>query len=336
MPLSSRPSNYNLRPLNNSQATEQNQQPQVVAEPAQVEQPPLEVRVANKELTMANNVFRLENFKGDGTQDIDSYFKRFTQYQKCTGINDDQALATLAWHLEGNARLWFEQLAEEPNTLKGLKDAMVAKYKLERPVNMGVYTLKQSVGESANDFLRRVESECFKNKITEEVQVQIALHGLDRTLSSAISTHAPKTLDEVRKLTSRIGSVNLEAAVAQATPSQTIPTRLETTVEVLTAAVAKLAATMEKPGPNTQTEEACSRCGGRCFSLANCRAKGKYCYKCNKLNHFGNKCRSNQMSNASSSPQHPQQRQNKQYRQGQNPRYGPQTPQSGQYQGYRQ
>ena len=333
MPLSSRPSNYDLRSLNNRIPTEVQQQQQIEEDPAQEEQQIPEVSVAKM---ATNSVFRLENFKGDGTQDIDSYLKRFSQYQKCTGINDEQALATLAWHLEGNARLWFEQLATEPDTLNGLKDAIIAKYKLEKPVNMGVYTLKQKVGESANDFLRRVESECFQNKITEEVQVQIALHGLDRTLSSAISTHAPKTLDEVRKLTSRIGSVNLEAAVAQATPSRTIPSKLESTVEVLTAAVAKLAATLEKPGPKSQSEEACSRCGGRCFSLVNCRAKGKICFKCNKPNHFGNKCRSNTMQEASSSPQHRQQRHNRSYRQDQNQGYSSQAPRQGQYSGYRQ
>ena len=52
-----------------------------------------------------SSVFRLENFRGDGSQSVESYLRRFDQYRACTGINDDQSLATLAWHLDGTARL---------------------------------------------------------------------------------------------------------------------------------------------------------------------------------------------------------------------------------------
>ncbi|MCG8046955.1 MAG: hypothetical protein N0E48_15190 [Candidatus Thiodiazotropha endolucinida] len=236
------------------------------------------------------SVFRLENFKGDGSQKVESYLKRFDQFKTCTGLNDDQALATLAWHLEGTARLWYEQLEPEPNNVNDLKQAMQAKFKKEKVVDMSVYSMKQQVGESVEDFLSRLEAETYTSNINSEIQVQIALHGMDRTISSAISTHAPKTLDQVKELTLRMASVKpATATVAQASA---IPTRLESTVEVLTAAVAKLATTMEER-ERKQVEEGCPRCGGRCFSSSSCRAMGKTCYKCKKLNHFGNKCRFN-------------------------------------------
>ena len=238
---------------------------------------------------MASGVFRLENFKGDGSQKVESYLKRFDQFKVCTGITDEQGLATLAWHLEGNARLWFEHLDPEPQTLGALRDLMLTKFKKPKQINMNVYSMTQQPGESVEDFLRRFECETFKTKINSEIQVQIALNGMDRTIGSAISTHAPKTLDEVKQLTSRMGSIRpSEPVVAQATA---LTSNLESKIDVLTAAVAKLSTTRDQSRQTTKAEEGCPRCGGRCYSSASCKAMGKTCYKCHKLNHFGNKCR---------------------------------------------
>ena len=55
-------------------------------------------------LTKANSISRLEQFKGDSSQKIESYLRRFDQYKMCTGINDQQVLATLTWHLGRVAR----------------------------------------------------------------------------------------------------------------------------------------------------------------------------------------------------------------------------------------
>lgn len=287
---------------------------------------------------MTTSVFRLESFKGDGTQNVQKYLKRFDQYKTCTGLNDEQAFATLAWHLDGTARLWFEHLTTQPGSLAELKTALGNKFKETEEMNMQVYKMKQKVGESVSSFLRRLEAETFKTKINDNIQVQIALNGMDKTIASAISIHAPKNLEEVKSLTSRMTAIQQPEPVvagASATASGTsIPTRLETTVEVLTAAVAKLAATMEG---KEATGESCSRCGGKCFSSVNCRAMGKTCYKCNKLNHFGNKCRSNKMSK----PQNTWERQNfgnepRPPRQRQQQGYWPQGPRHSQYQGYQQ
>lgn len=116
MPLTTRPSNYNLRSGNEApghQASEDPvedlQQQNVVQLPPNVGQEnPEPAQVNSSNISINSNmasVFRLENFKGDGSQDIKSYLKRFDQYKGCTGINKTQGLATLAWHLEGTARL---------------------------------------------------------------------------------------------------------------------------------------------------------------------------------------------------------------------------------------
>ena len=293
MPFQSKPSNYNLRSLGENSASGEDPVPEKIGENPGAQVPANGDILNNTVVNMTTSVFRLESFKGDGTQNVEKYLKRFDQYKTCTGQNDEQAFATLAWHLDGTARLWFEHLPTQPNSLADLKTALETKFKETEEMNMQVYTLKQKVGKSVNNFLRRLEAETFKTKISDSIQVQIALNGMDKTIASAISTHSPKDLDEVKRLTSRMAAIQQPEPVvagASAAASGTIPTRLETTVEVLTAAVAKLAATMEG---KEATSESCPRCGGKCFSSVNCRAMGKICYKCNKPNHFGNKCRTN-------------------------------------------
>ena len=304
MPLTSRPSNYNLRSLNNPIGEEA----APVDPPAPVEEevnvqgvvdPVIHGEVSQK--IMAAHVFKLETFSGNGKQKVQTYLKRFDQYKACVGLDDAQALAALAWHLDGNARLWFDQLDPVPDTLDKLKDALTNKYKLNDVVNMNVYSMKQNLGESVGEFLQRLEGETYKTKISNELQVQIALNGMERTIASAISTHAPKTLDDVKQLTFRMSSIKSNGHAAESPTvagAAAITSKLETTVEVLTAAVAKLATTVEETKKMTKTDESCGRCGGRCFSLANCKAMGKTCYKCNKLNHFGNKCRTGKMENS--------------------------------------
>ena len=43
--------------------------------------------------------FRMEDFHDDGTQDIVRYLGRFDEYTKATTLKEDQAVASLAWHL---------------------------------------------------------------------------------------------------------------------------------------------------------------------------------------------------------------------------------------------
>ena len=66
---------------------------------------------------------------------VDSYIKRFEQWQKCTKTNDEQALSALGWHLAGQARCWFESLETPPETLDALKTALIAKFKREKTVD---------------------------------------------------------------------------------------------------------------------------------------------------------------------------------------------------------
>ena len=231
---------------------------------------------------------RLETFSGDANQDIDQFLRRFDQYCMCLNIKNEQALAQLSWHLDGMARLYIESLPSMPTTVNGLKTVLLEKFQKTRPVNLTIFNMRQEPSESAEQFLSRLEIETFKTKISDEFQVQIALNGLHPTLSSAISTHAPKSLQEVRQLASRLTNIRYAAPVATATPSS-----LDNTMSVLSAAVAQLTSVLagkQDHGRNHTDAVACRRCGGRCTSFKNCPARQVICPKCHFKGHFESKC----------------------------------------------
>jgi hypothetical protein len=251
---------------------------------------------------------RLEPFKGECGEDIEKFLRRFDQYCACMNFREGQAFAQLAWHLDGIARLYIENQSPAPTTLDELKELLVTKYSKEKPVSLNIFSMKQEVSENAEQFLSRLEAETFKTKINDDLQVQIALNGLHPSVSSAISTHGPKTLSEVRNLARRLTNVRHSAPVAAANNS------FEDTVNILTAAVAQLTTVMTKqqqqPEPPSRNysphhrqqqtrrqphfekeREACPRCGGRCTSYKYCRAIGKTCDLCGLNNHFKSKCK---------------------------------------------
>lgn len=272
---------------------------------------PVEVSVVPVvQVTNMATSLRMETFSGEMGVDIEQYLKRFEQYCQCLNLKDEQALAQLAWHLTGMAQLYYNSLAVPPTELKTLKDLLKEKFKLEKPVNLSIFSLKQDINESVEAYLNRLEAETFKTKINDDLQVQIALSGLLPVVSSAISTHGPKTLGEVRQLARRLTNIRQTAPVAAISSQPT--SSMEATVNALTSAVAQLTTIMTKPQqhrtqpnrqwqhqqnmdhqPNHQQQsQACPRCGGGCKSIQSCRAWGKTCNLCGLKNHFKYKCRS--------------------------------------------
>lgn len=79
--------------------------------------------------------------------------------------------------------------------------------------------MKQEKCESAQDFLRWLESEILKSsaKVTDDVHTQIALNGMDPDIGSAISIYAPKDLYEIKRLYYRMDALQQVVPVAQAT-----------------------------------------------------------------------------------------------------------------------
>ena len=194
MPLSSKPSNYHLRSgeLGPAQAVETSTAATSVS-----------VSVPAPKLNMAG-MFHLDSFRGDGTQDVERYVKRFEEYCQATGLKEQQAIATLAWHLNGLARLWYESLPVRPESLDRFKGLLFEKFKKSKCANLDVYTMRQSPGETSEQFLNRLEQATYTQRIPDQLQVQIALKGMGSAIANSLSVHAPPTLADLRTLLDRI------------------------------------------------------------------------------------------------------------------------------------
>ena len=252
---------------------------------------PVTLNQSSGTFTMAD-ALRLDSFKGEGSQDVEKFLRRFDQYCTCLNIKDEQVLAQLSWHLDGIARLYLESQDPAPSTADELKTLLRQKFKRAKQVNLEVFSMRQEPSEHVDQFLTRLEIGTLKTVISDDLQVQIALNGLHPSVSYAISTHGPKTLSGVRQLSSRLGNVKTSVPVAAATA-----TAFENTMSVLTAAVAQLSTVLSRQPTeqgnnrkNTQPDTACSRCGGRCTSFQSCRAKGETCRQCGFKGRFKSKC----------------------------------------------
>ncbi|KAL4222614.1 hypothetical protein ACF0H5_018655 [Mactra antiquata] len=258
-------------------------------------------------MNMGGSSLKLEHFKGEYGEDVEKFLRRFDEYCTCMNFKNSQALGQLAWHLDGVARLYYESLTPVPDTLQCLKELLLAKYKTDTPISLNIFSMKQETNENTEQFLSRLEAETFKTQISDELQVQIALNGLHPSINSAISSHGPKTLTEVRNLARRLINVrNTPPSVNQVSP-------WEDQFRILTNAVAQLTTVVSNQNqehsswsqrnqparhpPQMQRKETCSRCGGRCTSLKSCRALGKTCDKCGFKNHFKSQCRTGRRRN---------------------------------------
>ena len=68
--------------------------------------------------------FRLEKFKGDGTDNVEEYLKKFDKYVKVCNIKDDQQFDVLCLQLEGRAHWYVDSLNPAPKDLKELTTAL--------------------------------------------------------------------------------------------------------------------------------------------------------------------------------------------------------------------
>ena len=73
------------------------------------------------------------------------------------------------------------------------------KFKVEK-IKMDIFGMKKLDIEFINDFVYRVERDTRDLNLPDQLHVQIAVGGLHPTVQSAISSHGPKNLDDVRTL----------------------------------------------------------------------------------------------------------------------------------------
>ena len=266
------------------------------------------------ETDMATGItsFRLEKFRGDGTDNVEEYLKKFDRYVKVCNIKEDQQFDLLCLQLEGRAHWYIDSLKPVPKDLAELKAALTTKFKLEKQIKMDIFNMKKLDIESINDFVYRVERDTRDLNLPDQLQVQIAVGGLHPTVQSAISSHGPKNLDDVRTLANRVQQPI--AAVSSVNTQHEGPlTQILELLQKLTTEKTETGARPKHNQPRDQeyrkqqpnyssnrpdysNKKPCQGCGRSCISRSSCPAWGKSCHNCGKLNHFSPVCRAAKMS----------------------------------------
>ena len=268
--------------------------------------------------------FRLEKFRGDDTDDVEEFIKKFDRYCNVTNLKNEQKLDLMCLHLEGRASWYVDNLATAPADLTALKAALTNKFKVDRRIKMDIFSMKKMDIECNKDFVHRVDKETLKLKLPEKLRVQIAVDGLETSVRSVISSHGPKTLDEFRVLADRVqasASVNTTIPQQKDDSMQQILSLLQTLVTLKSPSQPEPKQQVLPRHPNqrqpfhpssTGTPRpirgrqpgSCWRCGGRSCSPNSCPAMGKTCHFCLKPNHFQSVC--NQALGAEQQKQHTQ------------------------------
>ena len=79
--------------------------------------------------------FRLEKFRGDDTDDVEEFIKKFDRYCNVTNVKNEQKLDLMCLHLEGRASWYVDNLATAPEDLTALKAALTNKFKVDKRIN---------------------------------------------------------------------------------------------------------------------------------------------------------------------------------------------------------
>ena len=87
--------------------------------------------------------FKLDMFRGDGTDKIEDFLKRFEQYVNIVQIKKEQQLDVLLYHLEGRARWYLDTVSPQPKTVDEAKVALTTKFKQDVTVKLNVFSMKK-------------------------------------------------------------------------------------------------------------------------------------------------------------------------------------------------
>ena len=101
---------YNLRSVDEAQEVEEDHQIEPIAEKEIVE-----------DMASGMSLFRLEKFRGDGTDDITDFLKKFDRYVNLCNIKAEQQFDLLCLQLEGRAQWYIDSLHTAPADLAALK-----------------------------------------------------------------------------------------------------------------------------------------------------------------------------------------------------------------------
>lgn len=103
------------------------------------------------------SIINLDKFKGDGTQDVKTWFTNFGQWAKFHDLPDEKIIDAFPFYLEGHAKIWYDSLsAEQKLNHKTIKHLFQERFKeLDNFLDLSVLQMKQDETEPVDDFFNK-------------------------------------------------------------------------------------------------------------------------------------------------------------------------------------
>ena len=148
----------------------------------------------------SNNI-QIEHFQALPSEDGEQWIERFEYFSKYKTLPEAKQLDLFPMFLKGNAWHWFHGLpADTKENVAELKAAFRRQYaKKQEP---GIYAAqlfntKQETGQRVADYLVTVRKLASQAKLSPDLTLQAALHGMSPTLKPFVSRNPPRDLNEL-------------------------------------------------------------------------------------------------------------------------------------------
>ena len=235
-----------------------------------------------------------------GVTKPEHFLAQLKAYGKSTKKEDADLLQEVCCHLEGQALDWHASLPEATQKdVKLFKEAFLNQYSTATDTFTMMARLKarrQMPGEDPVSFVDELTVLCTDCKLPEQLAVPLVIEGLQPSLQQTVRVTQPKSLADVRKAVKMFPAQHsipensaLEAMQKQLT---SIQDRLASISSVQRSSGKPNTAARGQYRTQQRPRDTCGRCGGRSHPKIYCKAIGKRCNKCHKMDHFAHMCRS--------------------------------------------
>lgn len=260
--------------------------------------------------------FLPDKFKGLSSENETLWISRFDNYTKLCNHTEQMKCYVFRSLMTEQAESWFEELPEETKQDYDLiKQAFIDHFsntQLSWVKERDFITRLQKPDESVESYLADLRQKGSRLRKTPKEMLTVFLNGLLPELQKNVVLHQPSTLAEAAQQAKLCESVQ-NIGQAQAGPDvQKQLDKQNEMIAILTAKITDLtsgingiqsqshqpqASFQARPRypnqPSKPNGPECGRCGYKHNPKQVCPATGQRCNRCQSMNHFARKCRTN-------------------------------------------
>jgi hypothetical protein len=143
-------------------------------------------------------------FSGRPDENGKNWLDRFELWASCKGYNDDIKKAALALYLQESAATWLQVLPDvEKDTFAHLRTSFQKRYGPSQQAGWQrasqLWTLQQEAGESALDFIAKIQRAARDINMTEELQCFAVINGLRPAIRAHVLRQNPGDIAALRQ-----------------------------------------------------------------------------------------------------------------------------------------